>query len=1194
VSDIRAQLVIRAKADQARAEIAQTNATLASLGARARTVAGQLAGSSAGLGALGSASSAAGVAATALNGDVQGLIATLRQAEGLTEDQAVALAALAGSWAGLEASVDPVVVAYARFAEAEEVASRAVAAGIVTTERAGEVLDSFAIKLGLAENLTERQAAEAARLTQSMAALRASLDPTVAAEQRLAEAQEMVSRATAAGVVSAAEGKAALDGLAIKLGLVEGAAESAAAAQMRLRASSGAATTQLGILTAQWNDVIMMTLAGQNPMQMAIQQGTSITQVFGNAGAAGALRMMASSALAMLNPFNLATIAAIAIGAALVQWGMSAWGAGEKAKTLSERVDDLTAAQRDYETAAKAADVPMTELIDRYGNLADEVKRALEAKRELAAFDAKEVARAVASKASTMPDMAPADVLSAADARVTWAPYFAEIAKMRDAALAEGYSTVEAASVARAKFADNHPDLNIDGAVAGLDDFDLRLAEIQRTLGVSREDAEKLAVATARWMQAANADDQKGMVETGDALTKTMAQVFGSISAADKATGGLASAISNAVPAVAALATGGKDVEGSFGRAAGKASELGDALERVASLKRSSLDDLAMSTLERQFNGDAIALAGARAGQEFDAARKGGEGADPIVLRAIEQERQAYVARAVEIERNRQAVEALNDATKAGAAAGEMLASLRQEAELRSLVLKYGEDALVVTLARVAAEREVFEEQQRAAGQSGVMLDKLMAAWDAANGLASVDIAGRIAAAVGPASQLAEYMRQAAGYWGAAQGFLQRASESGGWIGGLVSRLGWGGTGEAPLISPLPQTRPADKGVDMDGDGIPDASQTGGAAGGGGSRGGGAAGDTVASLQKEAAEALKALDLAVATIQEKVRAGVMTSAEAGDAVVSAKDRAMDALAELVAKLEALGPAGAAAAAKLREALGNLGKDLKGGGLADGLKDLKETFVALPGEMATGIRSTEDALEALRGVIQRLIADLVKTRLVEPLLTPLLDGVIGLIASAKGNVISGGKLSAFELGGLAGATAVPSLKGLRDQIVDRPILFPMAGGVGLAGEADPEAIMPLIRGGIRALGPDGEGVLPLARSASGHLAVRMPALRPFAFGGVPAWARVPDSGGAARSGQSEAAAGAARGLRVDIHNNAHGRGEAVQAEMSADGDGDVLRIFIDQVAGALSDDIDRNRGKLPASIARSFGLRRPGR
>jgi phage-related minor tail protein len=63
------------------------------------------------------------------------------------------------------------------------------------------------------------------------------------------------------------------------------------------------------------------------------------------------------------------------------------------------------------------------------------------------------------------------------------------------------------------------------------------------------------------------------------------------------------------------------------------------------------------------------------------------------------------------------------------------------------------------------------------------------------------------------------------------------------------------------------------------------------------------------------------------------------------------------------------------------------------------------------------------------------------------LRPLGNLLGGLFASAKGNVVSGGRVVPFANGG----------------VVNSPVLFPLRGGAGLMGEAGPEAIMPLSRG-----------------------------------------------------------------------------------------------------------------------------------
>jgi lambda family phage tail tape measure protein len=62
----------------------------------------------------------------------------------------------------------------------------------------------------------------------------------------------------------------------------------------------------------------------------------------------------------------------------------------------------------------------------------------------------------------------------------------------------------------------------------------------------------------------------------------------------------------------------------------------------------------------------------------------------------------------------------------------------------------------------------------------------------------------------------------------------------------------------------------------------------------------------------------------------------------------------------------------------------------------------------------------------------------------------LSGVGGLFKSANGNVFSAGRVRPFAQGGVVAA----------------PTFFPMTSGLGLMGEAGPEAIMPLARG------PDG--------------------------------------------------------------------------------------------------------------------------
>ncbi len=69
------------------------------------------------------------------------------------------------------------------------------------------------------------------------------------------------------------------------------------------------------------------------------------------------------------------------------------------------------------------------------------------------------------------------------------------------------------------------------------------------------------------------------------------------------------------------------------------------------------------------------------------------------------------------------------------------------------------------------------------------------------------------------------------------------------------------------------------------------------------------------------------------------------------------------------------------------------------------------------------------------------------------------GLLGQwVTSARGNVFELGRVAAFETGG----------------ILTKPVIFPMASGYGLAGEAGPEAIMPLKRMGNGNLGVETSG------------------------------------------------------------------------------------------------------------------------
>ncbi len=100
----------------------------------------------------------------------------------------------------------------------------------------------------------------------------------------------------------------------------------------------------------------------------------------------------------------------------------------------------------------------------------------------------------------------------------------------------------------------------------------------------------------------------------------------------------------------------------------------------------------------------------------------------------------------------------------------------------------------------------------------------------------------------------------------------------------------------------------------------------------------------------------------------------------------------------------------------------------------------------------------------RSIIADLTRMLIRAAIVKPLFSFLKlakGGVVDggeIVPSAKGNVFAKNKIVPYAYGG----------------IVNKPTLFPMANGMGLMGEAGPEAIMPLKRGRGGKLGVEASG------------------------------------------------------------------------------------------------------------------------
>lgn len=227
---------------------------------------------------------------------------------------------------------------------------------------------------------------------------KAEIAATAAEAKKLGAAtQETGVKARTAGTGINALGNAAdkaeadLRGMASAEALVNAEA-------VRVKQTHTLAAGSVGNLTAQFNDIGVMLAAGQNPLMLAIQQGTQISQVIGPMGAAGAVKALGAAFMGMINPVSLITLGSIAAGAAMVQWLTDA---GEKLPTLQDAVEELANAVDAYEMASKRATASTAELRGEFGAAAADARKML---AELAEAELRATERAVQTANTALQD----------------------------------------------------------------------------------------------------------------------------------------------------------------------------------------------------------------------------------------------------------------------------------------------------------------------------------------------------------------------------------------------------------------------------------------------------------------------------------------------------------------------------------------------------------------------------------------------------------------------------------------------------------------------------------------------------------------------------------------------------------------------------------------------------------------------
>ena len=173
---------------------------------------------------------------------------------------------------------------------------------------------------------------------------------------------------------------------------------------------------------------------------------------------------------------------------------------------------------------------------------------------------------------------------------------------------------------------------------------------------------------------------------------------------------------------------------------------------------------------------------------------------------------------------------------------------------------------------------------------------------------------------------------------------------------------------------------------------------------------------------------------------------------------------IEAFHEKVAALDtSLGSAASVAGAfdgelqRMRRALSDTGRDLTTleRGFSGGLRR------AFDGVAFDGMKLSD----ALRTVAQTMVNTTYQSAL-----RPVTDHFGGLLSKGVGALV-GGALPFAKGGSFAQGRVMPFANG---GVVSGPAMFPMRGGLGLMGEAGPEAIMPLARGPDGKLGVRGGG------------------------------------------------------------------------------------------------------------------------
>lgn len=253
----------------------------------------------------------------------------------------------------------------------------------------------------------------------------------------------------------------------------------------------------------------------------ALQVGDFFVQV---SGGQSATRALAQQLPQLLGGFGLFGALAGAAFAALSPLIAKMFEGEDAAKGLADSVDDLEAASKAYESAAKASRVSVAELAATYGELADEIKRARENKEALTRAEAQgTLGTTIENVTGTL--LGDSGLLRSNAA-------LASLDTGLDALIAKSDRLFEELSQGGATAGQLADAAATDQAIAALQSVKDEVDDLAESYGITADEAVRVAIAANELRDAGSLEEQAASAQT---LHDLLVDVFGSVEAVNAA-----------------------------------------------------------------------------------------------------------------------------------------------------------------------------------------------------------------------------------------------------------------------------------------------------------------------------------------------------------------------------------------------------------------------------------------------------------------------------------------------------------------------------------------------------------------------------------------------------------------------------------------------------------------------------------